>query len=210
MILLASLLVTSSVAAIPITYEQIATELNEASLEIYIEEVARAQKVGPKNFSLYQLRGNAQQRAQDVLDQATTLYNLPRHELSTIRWSLKDHRAGAVSGCSARPIMFLNEILYIRNYDRFMNQTIPHEVAHIVACMLDPKRYDKKGYNPHDILWAEVMDTLGLAPTELHDMDVTPIDLYNSRVEAMALEYAVERGYRMEVLTPADLSCTLP
>lgn len=185
------LIASASGSTAPI--KSVPQQISEAIHEAYIEEIARAQERAPDR-SLLRLRGDAQTRAQDIMDQLTDLYDLPRYELPTIRWSLRDYRAGAVTPCTdpEPKIMILNEILYLRNYNRFMEQTIPHEVAHIVACMLAPENYTDPETNPHDQKWAEVMSVMGRPPAEFHTMDVTAIDLYNKRVDVIMLEFIVD------------------
>ena len=106
---------------------------------VYQQVRKEAMEYAPRNKSLYQLRGAAQVRAQLIINRLTTKYRLPRFQLSGIRF--RDVLAGitvagSASHCSQpNLILFLNEILFLRNYDNFMSDIIPHEVAHIVVCL---------------------------------------------------------------------------
>ena len=61
----------------------------------------------------------------------------------------------------------LNAILLTENEDRFDKDTIPHELAHLLA-------FHVLGYSgAHGEPWQEAMHKLGLEPRRTHNMDVT-------------------------------------
>ena len=59
----------------------------------------------------------------------------------------------------------LSEKLYNENKEEFMRSTIPHEVAHIVACRA-------LGSRGHDAAWLAVMFDLGLEGNRCHTYKV--------------------------------------
>lgn len=65
----------------------------------------------------------------------------------------------------------INTTLLIDNFEHILNQTIPHEIAHMVQY----QRFTSKGViNPdHGVFWAEVMRKFGIEPLITHDFDVT-------------------------------------
>jgi SprT protein len=55
--------------------------------------------------------------------------------------------------------------LYAQNVENFLNDTVPHELAHIIA-------YRVYGSTGHDSAWRKVMDMLGFEPTRCHSYAV--------------------------------------
>ena len=72
--------------------------------------------------------------------------------------------------CSESRIV-LNEALFLKNQDEFFNETIPHEVAHILQYVLYPKEKLSHGRR-----WKEIMIKLGLKPSVYHHMDISAVD----------------------------------
>lgn len=60
----------------------------------------------------------------------------------------------------------LNAGLFNRNKDYFFNDTIPHEMAHLIAFIV----YKERGHGP---AWKNTMKRLGYEPTRCHSMDVS-------------------------------------
>lgn len=170
------------------------------------EEVAiqTALEVAPQGKSIYQLRGDAQTEAQRLLDKLTDKYEMPRYQLSGIRFrpSLRDSAAGTATGCEVEDgiyIMTLNEILFLRNYEEFMHMIIPHEVAHIVTCLqggFEIEEDESPSKAAHGEEWRQVMLDIGfLKPEEYitHHLDMTAVIMYDLDL-ARRLDEAFERG----------------
>lgn len=68
-----------------------------------------------------------------------------------------------------------NAVLFMENVQLFLDDTIPHEVAHLVADALYGRRIA-----PHGHEWQSVMHLFGSDPCALHNMDVT-----NARVHRL-------------------------
>ena len=67
-------------------------------------------------------------------------------------------------------VVYLNLELYKRNPERFINEIIPHEVAHLFAHKLSPKD------RAHGITRQKVMQKVfNLEPVRCHDMETTGI-----------------------------------
>ena len=165
---------------------------------IYDEEVSRAHRVNNHTQSIYQLRGEAQKRAQELFEQAASIHNIPVYELPAIRWNLRDNRAGAATRCTDADDgvyhIALNELLFLYNYAEFMQQTIPHEVAHIIQCLKYPREYFDASYDAHGEEWAQAMVSFGNSPDIYHTMDTTPIAVYNMRVDVFLMTFRLEHG----------------
>lgn len=67
----------------------------------------------------------------------------------------------------------INPVLLNENGEDMVNQTVPHEVAHVVVTQL----YEEKGHRVqgHGYEWQSVMRQLGLKPDRCHSYDVTSI-----------------------------------
>lgn len=62
----------------------------------------------------------------------------------------------------------LNYGLFLRNTESFFIDTIPHEVAHVIAW----EQFKGKGHGKE---WKQVMTDFGLVPTRCHNYDVTNV-----------------------------------
>ena len=56
------------------------------------------------------------------------------------------------------------------NIDLFINDTIPHEVAHYIKC-----RITREGQS-HDNTWKNIMRRLGYEPKQYHNMDMSQVN----------------------------------
>ena len=163
-------------------------QMDEAVKQAEYDAVQKSLEFAPEGKSIYQLRGDAQTEAQRLLDKLTTKYEIPRYELSGIRFrpALIDSAAGTATGCNSEKIyiMSLNEILFLRNYEEFMYMIIPHEVAHIMTCLqdgYDRKEDESKNQAAHGEEWKQVMLDLGfLEPGNYitHSFNMTPVYEY--------------------------------
>jgi SprT protein len=66
--------------------------------------------------------------------------------------------------------VYLNYDLFLKNKKRFLDEIIPHEVAHLAAHALSPEE------NPHGGTWKMVMSSIfDLKPERCHSMDTKGI-----------------------------------
>ena len=83
-------------------------------------------------------------------------------------WDLRGQAAGQAN--ARRNLIRFNRELAERYPDEFVAQTVPHELAHLVA-------FKKFGGNirPHGREWRAVMIALGAEPRRTHRYEVTPV-----------------------------------
>lgn len=62
----------------------------------------------------------------------------------------------------------LNSLLLHDNFDEMLNQTLPHEMAHIIA-------FDKHGDVGHGNIWKNVMRGMGLRPDRTHRYNMSKV-----------------------------------
>jgi len=84
-----------------------------------------------------------------------------------ISFDLKGQAAGQAN-YRENKIRFNRQLLE-KYTPEFVDQTVPHEFAHLVA-------YQKFGrrIRPHGMEWKRVMEAFGVTPTRTHNFDVSP------------------------------------
>jgi SprT protein len=63
-----------------------------------------------------------------------------------------------------------NEILLLANLEKFINNTVPHEVVHILQFVLF-----RSAKQPHGPEWKRIMGRLGVDAATYHSYDVGPV-----------------------------------
>ena len=94
--------------------------------------------------------------------------NCDRLKIPAIKYSLKGKAAGR-----AWPVKWeisLNPHLAALNGDRFIIETVAHEIAHLIAHRINPND------RPHGYTWQSVMLAFGQTPQRLHNFDVSGIN----------------------------------
>jgi len=85
-----------------------------------------------------------------------------------ICFDLRGRTAGQVRFGRGRPCMIRYNLVLLReNTDAFLAETVPHEVAHLIAFA----RYGSR-IRPHGSEWRAVMEYLGAEPRRCHRYDV--------------------------------------
>ena len=131
------------------------------------------------------LQKKVEARVHECLAMAKKAY--PAHadkfnEFPTIRYNIKNRFGGvAISGGPDDFTIRLNLILCYENEEHFIEQTVGHEVAHLVQRRVfgSTKQVgDKtKKVMAHGIEWKEVMVKFGLEPAKYHTYDTSSIDM---------------------------------
>jgi SprT protein len=91
-----------------------------------------------------------------------------RLKMPAIKYSLKGKAAGR-----AWPLRWeisLNPHIAALNRDRFVIETVAHEIAHLIAYRINNKD------RPHGYTWQSVMLAFGQTPERLHNFDVSGIN----------------------------------
>jgi SprT protein len=86
-----------------------------------------------------------------------------------IRFDLTGRSAGMIRlPARESPVIRYNRLLMEENRDAFIAQTVPHEVAHLVArCVFG------RAIRPHGREWRKVMDFFGVEARRCHEFDVS-------------------------------------
>jgi SprT protein len=97
-----------------------------------------------------------------------------KFEMPEIRYNVKSTTAGLAY--HQKWLIRYNLILMVENEEHFLNQTVPHEVAHLINRKVNKVPEGKKRLPPHGKGWKEVMELLGVPAHVTHSYDCTSID----------------------------------
>lgn len=120
-----------------------------------------------------------------LMAKATSLFNR-QFPAYTIRFDIKGGTAGSVSfvrgwGGSIRDVVIrFNPALLEREGETMIQNTVPHEVAHLVAEVLYGEFGNKIGHGPK---WKAVMRMFGVTPSRCHDYDVSDLKQKRTKFE---------------------------
>ena len=122
-----------------------------------------------------------------VFTKAKELYPHLSFDAVSIRFDLRGRCAGMARRRGTQySVRFNADMLTREAFDHVLNDTVPHEVAHIV-CFMDPRL----GRN-HDYGWASVCRRLGGTGARTHDEEV----VYG---KGLTYEYTTTRGHQVRV-----------
>lgn len=125
-------------------------------------------------------------RCQQAIARAKELYNVDLSK-TVIRFDLKGRCAGqAILRKGQTAMRFNSDMLDREAFDHVLNDTVPHEVAHLV-CFLRPEL----GRN-HDAGWQRVCRELGGSGATRHQEEV----VYG---KGRTYEYVTDRGHRVRL-----------
>ncbi len=93
-----------------------------------------------------------------------------------VRYNIRNTNGG--EAWYRRNLIRLNLTFLVENEEEFLKQTVPHEVAHLVAhYVYDSKPMNGKKVRPHGKEWKEVCGVLGIEPKVKHSYDITSLDI---------------------------------
>lgn len=93
-----------------------------------------------------------------------------------IRYNIRNTNGG--EAWYQRNLIRLNLTFLVENEEDFLKQTVPHEVAHLVArTVYTSKPHNGKKVRPHGSEWKEVCGVLGIEPRVKHSYDITSLDI---------------------------------
>ena len=116
------------------------------------------------------LMEQASRRSRELLRLAADHYGMPTPRVE-IRFDLRGRAAGqARLPARGRPVIRYNLQLLAENGEAFLDRTVPHECAHVIA-------YRRHGgrIRPHGPEWKAVMKLFGADSGRCHDFDVSTV-----------------------------------
>lgn len=121
----------------------------------------------PRAPTLPALMHEARRRTATLLEQARRHFRSPI-PAPEVRFDLRGKAAGQVRMAPGRVWQIrYNPVLLAREGDAFLTQTVPHEVAHLIAFALFGR-----DIRPHGEEWQGVMRHLGAEPRRCHSFAV--------------------------------------
>lgn len=117
------------------------------------------------NIEIHQRVINKINECSEIVFQKTGQRIIP--ELS---YKLRGTVAGRGGLINGKPTIILNPVLLAENVDKMINQTVPHEFAHVIQYTVFMNSYGNSG---HGIIWQRVMGWLGVPAIRCHSYDVT-------------------------------------
>jgi SprT protein len=123
------------------------------------------------------LLARAATRTREILDQAFAHWGLSARAVE-IRFDLRGRAAGQARYGPHDPwVIRYNPLLLLENPGAFIAETVPHEVAHLIAFLRHGPRI-----RPHGPEWRAIMEQLGAVPERCHRYDVSRIPRRVARV----------------------------
>ena len=128
-------------------------------------------KVGDKSFTAEQLQEAAQRTANAYADIANKIMGCNIPIPVPLTFDLCDTKPKWAGAAWSTMKIGINMILFEDNVSEMLNNTMPHEIGHLVVYdKFNHKGADTQG---HGAEWQEVMRRLGRKPTKTHTLDVT-------------------------------------
>jgi predicted SprT family Zn-dependent metalloprotease len=136
-----------------------------------------------------ELRAKVERRARELLDLSSKIW--PEHaakfqDAPEIRYDVKNKFGGyAITGGEDDWTIRLNLILCYENEADFIEQTVGHEVAHLVCrvvfgrtkTVVEKGQPTVKKVRSHGKEWRSVMEKFGLKPATYHKYDTSSIEV---------------------------------
>ena len=123
-----------------------------------------------------ELRTKVEKKLLACLEIARAHYKRPDLAMPEIRWDVKNTDGGRAN--HAQNYVRFNLILCVENETKFLETTVPHELAHCIAGTLFYDAVLKetgKKMRPHGKQWKEVMSVLSTPASVTHSYDCTSI-----------------------------------
>ncbi len=122
------------------------------------------------NEGLARLIEQAERRTRQLLRLAAEHYGMPAPRVE-ILFDLRGRAAGqARLPARGRPLIRYNAQLLLENGESFLQRTVPHESAHVIAFRRHGARI-----RPHGEEWKAVMTLFGADSRRCHDYDLSAV-----------------------------------
>lgn len=120
-----------------------------------------------------EMKAKVNAKLQQCIDKANKRYNIDV-KFPTVVY----HKRGTTAGTANYRTwtIDINPILLVENFDDMLDDTVPHEMAHLITDMVYPhahKRTFGQKRSPHGSEWQSVMRVLGVEPSRTHNYDTT-------------------------------------
>ena len=122
------------------------------------------------------IRNRVYERVEHYIDIANNVYDMEM-EYPIVDFTVRGTTAGTATGDHT---VNFNAQLLIDNLEHFMEDTIPHEVAHCVDHYIHGHQYKRTRTGrrqrvSHGATWKRIMRAFGVDPARCHSMDTTKV-----------------------------------
>lgn len=121
-----------------------------------------------------EIREQVEQKLKSLVEFAETHFNYSRG-MPTLKYDVRGRVAG-YAYVNENLIRF-NRTLLVENVDKFIEQTVPHEFAHLVDYYLHPSNFDRgvgqRKRSIHGPTWKRIMMAFGANPSRCHSYDTS-------------------------------------
>lgn len=133
------------------------------------------------------LQDRITQKLKDCIQILEAKYNRS-FKMPIVKYDLRGRVAGTAYSIKNEIQINAGLLLDPRYTEEQINNTVPHELAHLVTYVLYPETMTRQYYawgkrtkaQPHGPRWQEVMWAMGVVPTRTHNMDTTNVKVVRS------------------------------
>lgn len=120
-----------------------------------------------------ELKAKVEAKIQECFKIASEKYGTA-FEMPEVRYDIKSHTGGLAY--YTRWLLRFNLILLVENEEHYVENVVPHEVAHLVNHRVNVPAPGKKRLMPHGKEWNNVMGALGAPAAVYHKYDCSSIE----------------------------------
>lgn len=103
-------------------------------------------------------------------DKANELYGI--HLDPIIKFNLKGTTAGTANPATNTLRFNMTALKVAGGWEHLLNETVPHEVAHLVQYSNCNWPKNRRSNPPHGVYWKKVMMSFGVEPERCHSLDL--------------------------------------
>jgi predicted SprT family Zn-dependent metalloprotease len=140
------------------------------------------------DYSKAQLQKAAQRTANVYAEIANEMFGCTIPVPVPMQFNLQDLKPKSSADACHDMKIRVNMILFQENYEDVINNTLPHEVGHLVQI----NKFDLNGVKTkdHGAEWQEIMRRFGKTPRKTHDYDITNSVAHYKNVQKIAKQKA--------------------
>lgn len=116
-----------------------------------------------------QLKEKVQRKIEECISIAKRQWTSVDFDYPIVKYNVRGTTGGKASRVSW--MVDFNPVLLIENEDDFISQTVPHEIAHLIARKL------WSNIKPHGREWKLVMTIFGAKPRATHSYDISRVQV---------------------------------
>lgn len=150
-------------------------------------------------------------KIKECLKKATIHYNPVAFSTPRVSYTLRG-TVGGMANLTTWTIL-VNSILLMENLEDYIENTIPHEVAHLIDYKVHGIQYKGRKQIQHGYTWQQVMRVFGCDPSRCHSYDVSRAQVkkkakYHYKCKGCAKDFFLGPVRHKKILGGAQYWCT--